>query len=282
MPKPIGPTIPRWQLGEELDRLRKKADYTRPRIAERLRCSVSKIEKIEGGQVRIKLAELEIMLAEYDLPKDDWPPLIELQRLGSARGWWAKFGRMPQPFTEFLGLEMAAETIRTFELAVIPGLFQTEAYARALAMSNSVGITEEQVEREVALKMARQKQILDEQPPEMLTVLDESLLHRRIGGTKALREQIDHLIALSDRTAIQIVPFEHGGYPGTRGSFVIFEFPEELHSPVVYVEGQGGNLYLEKSHDLRRCTIAYQHMLGAALNRQQSVALLKQTVRRIE
>lgn len=282
MPKPIGPTIPRWQLGEELDRLRKKADYTRKQIADRLRCSVSKIEKIEGGQVGIKVAELEIMLAEYGLDRDDWPPLLELQRLGNTRGWWSKFGRMPQPFTEFLGLEMAAETIRTFELAVIPGLFQTEAYARGLATSNTVCITDEVVEREVALKMSRQKQILNDHKPEMLTVLDESVLRRRVGGSQAMREQIEHLISVSEWTAIQIVPFEHGGYPGTRGSFVLFEFPEDLHSPVVYIEGQGGNLYLEKSQDLRRCSLAFQHMLGAALSRQQSVALLKQMARRIE
>ena len=284
MPKPIGPTIPRWQLGEELDRLRKKADYTRQQIATRLRCSVSKIEKIEGGQVGIKVGDLEIMLAEYGLDRDDWPPLLELQRLGNTRGWWSKFGRMPAPFTEFLGLEMAAETIRTFELAVVPGLFQTEAYARALATSNSVGINEEAVEREVSLKLGRQKQLLDghAHAPEMLTVLDESVLRRRIGGPEVMRGQIQHLIDLNKQTAIQVVPFEHGSYPGTRGSFVIFEFPEELHSPVVYVEGQGGNLYLEKSHDLRRCTLAYQHMLGAALSRQRSVSLLKETARAIE
>ena len=119
--KPIGPTIPRWQLGEEIARLRKQAGYTRERIAQRLRCSVSKIEKIEGGQVRVKVAELETMLTEYGHPQDAWPPLLELQRLGATRGWWSKFGRLPQPFTEFLGLEMAAETIRTFELAVVPG-----------------------------------------------------------------------------------------------------------------------------------------------------------------
>lgn len=81
---------------------------------------------------------------------------------------------------------------------------------------------------------------------------------------------------------IQIVPFEQGGYPGTRGSFVIFEFPEDLHSPVVYIEGQGGNLYLEKSNDLRRCSLSFQHLLGAALSRQKSVALLKEVARHRE
>ena len=251
MPKPIGPTIPRWQLGEELDRLRKKADYTRQQIATRLRCSVSKIEKIEGGQVGIKVGDLEIMLAEYGLDRDDWPPLLELQRLGNTRGWWSKFGRMPAPFTEFLGLEMAAETIRTFELAVVPGLFQTEAYARALATSNSVGINEEAVEREVSLQAGPAEATpgwtcTRPGDADCARRVRTAPPHRRSRGD-ARTDQAPRSTSAS-MTAIQIVPFEHGSYPGTRGSFVIFEFPEDLHSPVVYVEGQGGNLYLEKSH----------------------------------
>jgi hypothetical protein len=97
-----------------------------------------------------------------------------------------------------------------------------------------------------------------------------------------MAEQLDHLVHLAAQSLIQIVPFEHGGYPGTRGPFVIFEFPEDLHSPVVYVEGQGGNLYLEKSNDLHRCSLSFQHLLGAALSRQKSIALLKEVARHRE
>ena len=282
MAKPIGPTIPRWQLGEELARLRKKADYTRQRIADRLRCSVSKIEKIEGGQVRSKLAELETMLTEYGVPQDEWPPLLELQRLGATRGWWSKFGRLPQPFTEFLGLEMAAVTIRTFELAVIPGLFQTEDYARALTQSDTVGMTPEWLEREVGLRINRQKQILAEDPPEIFLVLDEAALRRQIGDPKIMHDQLQHLIELSRSIHLQVAPLEQGGHPGVHGSFVIFDFPEELHSPVVYVECPAGNLYLEKTIDLRRCSLAFDHLLGAALSRPKSVALIKDMIRQLE
>jgi transcriptional regulator with XRE-family HTH domain len=281
MAKPIGPTIPRWQLGEEIARLRKNAEYTRERIAQRLRCSVSKIEKIEGGQVRVKVAELETMLTEYGHPQDAWPPLLELQRLGATRGWWSKFGRLPLPFTEFLGLEMAAETIRTFELSVVPGLFQTEGYIRALAEADTPGISEDRIEREVELKISRQKRILDDDPPQMLTVLDEAALRRRIGSPAVMREQLEHLVELAKLQPIQVVPLEHGGYPGIRGPFVIFEFPERLHSPVVYTECQAGNLYMEKSPDLHRCTVAFEHTLGAAYSRQKSVALLKGIARQL-
>ena len=282
MAKPIGPTIPRWQLGEELQRLRIAAGYSRQQTAERLRCSVSKIEKVEGGQVRAKLAELETMLAEYAVPEPERPPLLELQRLGASRGWWSKFGRLPLPFTEFLGLEMAAETIRTFELAVIPGLFQTESYARALTESDTVGMTPEWLEREVALRLDRQKQVLCADQPEILLVLDEAALRRRIGGPTVMRDQLEHLVDLAKTVHLQVVPFDHGGYPGIAGRFVIFDFPEELHSPVVYVESQAGNLYMEKSIDIRRCSLTFDHLLGAALSRPRSVALIKDIARHLE
>lgn len=282
MAKPIGPTIPRWQLGEELARLRSAAGYTKPQIAARLRCSLSKIDKIEGGRVKMNLAELETMLSEYGLNKDDWAPLLELQRLGAARGWWSKFGQLPLPFTEFLGLETAAETIRTFDLAVVPGLFQTEAYARALTESDSIGIAEDRIEREVALRMARQKQVLDHDTPRMMLILDEAVLHRKVGGPKVLHEQLEHLVDIAKSIHLQVVPLEHGGYPGISGRFVIFEFAEELHTPVVYVECPAGNLYMEKSEDLRRCSLSFEYMLGAALSRPKSIALIKDVARRIE
>lgn len=281
MAKPIGPTIPRWQLGEEIARLRKQAGYTRDRIADRLRCSVSKIEKIEGGQVRVKVAELETMLTEYGVAADDWPPLLELQRLGATRGWWSKFGRLPLPFTEFLGLEMAAETIRSFELSVVPGLFQTEGYIRALGHADTPYIGDDRIEREVELKVSRQKRIFEDQRPDMITVIDEAALRRPMGSPQTMREQLDHLVDQAKDHPIQVVPLDHGGYPGIRGPILIFEFPEKLHTPVAYTEGQAGNLYMEKAPDVQRCTVAFEHILGAALSRAKSIALIKDIARRL-
>jgi hypothetical protein len=97
-----------------------------------------------------------------------------------------------------------------------------------------------------------------------------------------MRDQIDHLIRLAKTVHLQVVPFDHGGYPGTHGSFVIFDFPEDLHSPVVYVEGQAGNLYLEKAIDLHRCSVTFDHLVGAALSRPKSVALMKDIARHLK
>ena len=105
-------------------------------------------------------------------------------------------------------------------------------------------------------------------------LLDEAVLHREVGGKATMAEQLHHLAKLPKQVTLQVVPFHSGGYPGVRGAFSIFEFDENMHTPVVYVEGQAGNLYLEKETDLRRCNLAYSHMTAAALQREQESAKL--------
>ena len=281
MPKPIGPTIPRWQLGEQLSRLRDRANVTQPQIADRLGCSVSKIQKIEAGEVGMVRAELEAMLVAYHVDDERMlAELLELQKLGKQRGWWSKFGAVPAPFSTFLGLESAAVTIKVFEPMVVYGLLQTEGYARAIEEAGDVGTSDDRAERQVKLRLERQDQVFGEDPPEVWVLLDEAVLHREVGGRAVMADQLLHLTKLPKQVTLQVVPFRSGGYPGTLGAMTIFEFDEKMHTPVVYVEGQAGNLYLEKETDLRRCSVAYSHMTAAALSKQESAKLIAEVARR--
>jgi len=283
MSRPIGPTIPRWQLGEQLGRLRERARVSQAQIAERLGCSVSKIQKIEAGEVGMVRVELEAMLVEYKITDEQMrAELLELQRLGKQRGWWSKFGAVPAPFATFLGLESAAVRIRAFEPMVVHGLLQTEDYARAIAGTVSLTSEEEQRERQVRIRMERQEKVFGEDPPEVWVILDEAVLRRNVGGPGVMGNQLRHLLKLPTSVTVQVVPFSSGGYPGTLGAMTIFEFEERLHTPVVYVEGQAGNLYLEKEDDLRRCNLAYNHMTASALSKQESAKLIAAVARQFE
>ncbi|WP_280439883.1 helix-turn-helix domain-containing protein [Nocardia cyriacigeorgica] len=274
MAKLTGPTIPRWQLGEELGRLRRAAAMSEAEVADRLGCSESKIKKIEAGYVGVVRAELLAMLDMYGMTDSgSRDELLELQRLGKQRGWWLRFGAVPAPLAQLLDLEGAATTLRIFEPMVVHGLLQTEGYARATAGTVMIGATEERREREVALRLARQERVLAE-PPEMWVILDEAVLHRVVGSPAVMREQLEHLIAMSERINLQVVPFSHGGYPGTLGAFTIFEFAENTHSPVVYVEGPAGNLYMEREADLQRSSVVFAHMIAAALSQTESRKLI--------
>lgn len=275
MPRPLGPTIPRWQLGEQLSRLRDTAKIQQPAAADHLGCSISKIQKIEAGEVGIVKAELASLLDLYGVNDPQMRnQMMELQKLGKQRGWWSTFGQVPAPFATFLGLESAARTIKVFEPLMVHGLLQTEPYARSVAETCNVDTAEEQVDRQVRIKMERQQRVLKDDPPEMWVILDEAVLRREFGGPRVMADQLQRLRELSKTMTILVVPFSKGGYPGILGALTIFEFDEDMHSPVGYVEGQAGNLYLEKETDLRRCNLVYNHMTAAALSRRESAQLI--------
>lgn len=283
MPRPIGPTIPRWQLGEQLSALREGARVSQSQIAGRLGCSVSKIQKIEAGEVGVVRAELELMLATYDVADEQLrTELSALQKLGKQRGWWSKFGAVPAPFATFLGIESAATRIRAYEPMVIHGLLQTEEYARAIAGTVALIADDGQRERQVRIRMERQEKLLGDDPPEIWAILDESVLRREVGDPFVMTAQLRHLLTMPQWITVQVVPFKNGGYPGTRGAMTIFDFDDRMHSPVVYVECQAGNLYLEKADDLDRCNLAYNHMTASALSKQESARLIEDVAHQYE
>ncbi len=271
-----GPTIARWQLGRELHRLREAAGVSHKEIATELGCSESKIYKIESGAVGVSRADVIVMLTGYGVSDDRIrQTALELQRQGKERGWWAKFGQLPNPYSMYIGLESAATAVRNFELAVVPGLLQTEAYARAITSAAWPGQSEE-VRRRVEVRMTRQACLTEEPVLKFWGIVDESVLRRQTGGPDVMRAQLHHLIEMSDRPNIelQVLPFSEGWHPGTVGSFSILEFPDGIHSPVVYVVSQAGDAYLEREDDLRRVTLTYTHLHAAALSVNKSRDLI--------
>ncbi|HEU4424284.1 MAG TPA: helix-turn-helix transcriptional regulator [Pilimelia sp.] len=279
MTRPTGPTIPRRQLGERLGQLRGRAGVSQSEVADRLGCSISKIQKIEAGDVGVVRAELLLMLDAYGVTDAALrTELLELQRRGKQRGWWIRFGQVPAPFATYLDLESAATRIQIFEPMIVHGLLQTEEYARSVAETCEVGLTDEQVERQVRIRLERQRVLADD-PPALHVVLDESVLRREVGGRRVMAAQLRHLAATAKRITLQVVPLARGGYPGIRGALTIFDFDTQEHSPVSYVESQGGNLYLHKSPDLRRCSQVFQQVTAVALSKQQSLKLINTVAR---
>jgi transcriptional regulator with XRE-family HTH domain len=273
--RPIGPTIPRWQLGERLTQLRDSAGRSQAEVADALGCSVSKVQKIEAGDVGVVRAELIMMLDLYEAGDDTLrEELLNLQKLGKQRGWWSTFGQVPAPFATFLGLESAARSIHIFEPLMVSGLLQTEEYGRAIDETCDPGLTPEQVEKHVKLRIGRQQRVLDADPPATWVILDEAAIRREVGGPSVMAAQLRKLQALARTVTIQVVPFTHGSYPGVRGGLTIFEFDERMHSPVAYVESHAGNLYMERSEELHRCNVTFRHMTAIALSKQDSLRMI--------
>ncbi len=284
VPRASGPTIARWQLGAQLKGLREAAKITQLQIAEVLGCSESKIYKIESGDVGINRGDLLVMLDRYKVGEDDprRETAFDLQRQGKQRGWWAKYGNLPSNYAMYVGLEGAATEVKDFELAVVPGLLQTEGYARAIGSANWPDQPEE-VERRVELRMARQACLTEDPLLKFWGIVDEAVLHRRTGGDEVIHGQLRHLIDMGKQpnVTIQVLPFGEGWHPGTAGSFSILEFPEAVHSPVAYIESQAGDVYLEREDDMRRVTLRFTHLQTAALSQAKSRELMAAIAREL-
>jgi diadenosine tetraphosphate (Ap4A) HIT family hydrolase len=183
----------------------------------------------------------------------------------------------------YIGLESAATAVKNFELAVIPGLLQTEEYARAIISAQRVSDHAEEIERRVRVRIARQDCLTEDPSLQLWTILDEGALRRQMGGREVMKAQLEHLVARAklSNVTIQVLPFTEGNHPGTLGSIAILEFPEEVHSPVAYIETYAGDVYLEKEDDLRRVTLTYTHVHAAALSATRSTELIAAIAREL-
>jgi transcriptional regulator with XRE-family HTH domain len=248
-----GPTVRRLVLGTQLRRLRERAEITRAEAAYNIRGSESKLSRMESGRVGFKERDVEDLLTLYGvLEPEDRAKVLGLVADSNVQGWWHAYSDlMPKWLEDYLGLEEAASQIKTYELQFVPGLLQTEDYALAIASRGRPDSADRDSERKVRLRMQRQKILLGRNAPKLWVVIDESVLYRRLGGTKVLRAQLDHLLELTTlpNIRLQVVPYQTSGY-GAEGAFTLLRFGEAELSDIVYVEHLAGALYLEKPEEI--------------------------------
>ncbi|HEX4062400.1 MAG TPA: helix-turn-helix transcriptional regulator [Streptosporangiaceae bacterium] len=272
------PTVRRRRLASELRALREAARLTCEEVAEHLECSASKISRVETGRVSVSPRDVRDMLALYGVDPQQLDSLVQLARESRQKGWWHAYSDTMQPrFATYIGLEDAAAEIRTYELNLIPGLLQTEDYARTVINAGNLTGTQEDVERRVALRMARQPMLLSgSNPPQFWAVLDEGVLHRTVGGTGLMHLQLDHLLEIADmpNVAVQVIPFTAGAHPGMGKPFVILSFPERADTDVVYLEDFTSTLYLEDVDEIDRYNVLFNHLRATALSFEESAALI--------
>jgi transcriptional regulator with XRE-family HTH domain len=276
------PTVRRRRLALELRRFRDAAGLTCEEVAEHLECSTSKISRIETGRVSVSPRDVRDMLQLYGVPGPQQDSLVQLARESRQKGWWHAYSDAIEPrFATYIGLESAASEIRIYEVTLIPGLLQTEDYARAVIAAGAVDGAPEAVERNVAVRMARQPTLLTEDPPQLWTVLDEAALHRRVGGSGLMRMQLEHLLEMSalPNVAIQVLPFGAGAHPAMGRPFVILAFPERADPDVVYLEDLTSALYVENVEEVDRYNMFFNHLRATALSFADSTRLITQVIK---
>ncbi|GGL55807.1 helix-turn-helix domain-containing protein [Planomonospora parontospora] len=251
-----GPTVLRMLVGAHLRRLRTACGITREEAGRAIRASDSKISRLELGRTGFKQRDVADLLTLYGVTEEaERETLLALAVRAGAPGWWHEYGdAVPHWFDAYLDLEQAACVIRTYQLQFVPGLLQTEDYARAVIASSSGGASPEGIERRVALRMRRQRLLHRPDPPRFWAVIDEVALRRLIGGRATMRAQIERLIELAElpHVTIQIMPFGAIGHAETAGPITVLRFPEGELPDVVYLEQLSGAVYLDKEADTAR------------------------------
>ncbi|AVH23478.1 helix-turn-helix domain-containing protein [Nocardia cyriacigeorgica] len=271
-----GPTVIRIALGSRLRRLRESCGVSREAAGDAIRGSHAKISRLELGRTGFKERDIRDLLTLYGVTDDDKrEPYLDMARKANDPGWWQSYSDLlPAWFETYVGLEQAATTIRTYEAQFIPGLLQTADYARSVIMLGN----DDETERRVAVRMRRQKILHRRAAPTLWAVIDENALRRPVGGMKVLREQIEHLITISDmpNVRIQVLPYSAGGHSAAGGPFSILRFPEPELPDIVYTEQLTSSLYMEKRHDVELYMSVMNQLSVQALSPAESLQFLSQ------
>lgn len=278
-PPTYSPTVRRRRLSRELITLREKIGLTPGQVAEHFERDRNWLDRIENGsRKRPYVDEVASLLDLYGITADKAPEhreaVLELVRQARSKGWWAQYGDV---LDGYVGLEVEASLISTFQPQVIPGLLQTPDYAAASARA-TINTTDD-VERTVQGRIERQRILERDRPPRLWAVIDEAVLTRGSDNTM-MHNQIAHLIQVSERRniTIQVLPFRAGLHAGLAGPFVLLDFPIPADPSLVYLESRHDSLYLEGTEVVDEYRTIFGHIQTAALSPADSIAHLERLI----
>jgi transcriptional regulator with XRE-family HTH domain len=267
------PTVRRRELGALLRALRTERGLTVEQVATELLCSPSKVSRMETGQRGATARDMRDLCDLYGVTDPaERSRLANLAAQGKRQGWWQSYEL--DYFATYVGLEEAATATRQYQSTVIPGLLQTADYARAMAEVLEVG--PRRVDELVEVKLRRQSLLASKLSWPLSVIIDEAVLHRLVGGSQAMGNQLRHLIDVTEKYSnitIQVIPYTVGAHPAMESTFAILDFAESVPS-VVYVEGLVGFLYLERSQDITRYEQVFERLRRIALDPQESIKLI--------
>jgi transcriptional regulator with XRE-family HTH domain len=273
-----GPTVQRILLGSQLRKLREDRGITREQAGYEIRASASKISRIELGRVALKERDVADLLTLYQVTGEaERAPLLALADAANIPGWWHRYGDLLADwFQPYLGLEEAASIIRTYQVQFVPGLLQTPDYARAVISAGDPDAPAAEIDRRVAMRMARQELLTRASPPRLWAVIDEAALHRPIGSNDIMRDQLQALIKKLglDHIIVQVMPFRFGAHAAEAGAFSILRFPEPDLPDVIYLEHLPSALYLDKRRDVDPYLQAMERLCAQAEPRHRTPAIL--------
>jgi transcriptional regulator with XRE-family HTH domain len=266
------PTVRQRELGKRLRELRNQHGLSVEDVAEKLLCSATKVSRLETGSRRASLRDVRDLCSLYDLDDSTSAELMDLARGTREQGWWTQYEDLK--LDPYLGLEQIATSITSFTTYYVPALLQTEEYTqeviKAIAPRMEPGIHRQRVE----VRMRRQQVLNGDKRPRYRVLLDEAVLHRRVGAAELMVAQLDKILEAERdaKVTIQVIPFDAGIHAAQDSNFVLLEFGEGVDmSPMIFIEGLTHNQYLESNTDIARYREAIDYLLDSALDSHESV-----------
>jgi hypothetical protein len=250
----------------------------------RLQFSASKISRLENGLRGASARDIQDLCDLYDIKGARRQQLIDLAAEGKQRAWWQS---RDLPHSTYVGLEADAAVIRDFGIGVIPGLLQTEAYARAVLTAIHPPLSVEVVEQRLSGRLERQRLLTSDNPPQFDALIDEAVLHRVGGGSSVMAAQLRHLLVASKRprVTIRVLPYETGILPVPTNKFIVLSFSGPAVPDVVFIEGIVGlnaDLYLGPEEGLAEYEQAFSAMWSIAATPDDSRRIIAEMAAAIE
>lgn len=279
------PTVARWELAKRLRALRGERSFNE--VVKAVRTAGSSLSRWEnpgeGGAVPGQLA-LERLLHHYEVDQETWDRMLELRQQAKVPGWWQTLD-VAEYYGTFMALEEAATDIRTWQSQLIPGLLQTEEYARAVLKADNSDRPPDVVDYHMDIRAQRQERWkADDNGPHIWAIISEAAVRPAVGGNAAMARQLHHLINMADhhRVTLQVLPFSVGTHAGmVLSSFVILRLAEDLLS-TVHLEGQGANLFLDSKDDLAEYGARFNKLRAAALGTAATCEFLAKVAEELE
>lgn len=267
------PSVRARQLAAELRRLREEATLTGEQAAGRLGWSPSKVSRVETGRTGVTPTDLRQMLDLYQVSGVRRDRLVELGRTAQQRGWWDAYAdTLRSGYSTLIALEGDAESERHWAPIVIHGLLQTENYAEIITRATMLISPPGEIARIVTARMTRQAVLTRKDPLKLTAVLDEAALRRQVGEPRVMREQLLHLVKMSQRqnVTIQVLPFSSGPHLAINGAFSLLQFPEAAAPGVAFLENMTSDLFIEREDEVYRYGLAFDRLLEISLRPDDS------------
>jgi transcriptional regulator with XRE-family HTH domain len=271
------PLVQRRRLRAELKKARHVSGLTQDQVAGAMDWSLSKIIRIEAGASGISANDLKALLGLYGVTESDQvDALLALARAARERSWWSAYRDVaPSSLLQLIEYESVASVVRQFETMFIPGILQTEDYARAV-IQNYYDEREgsNKLRALVELRVRREDLFDSDNPPSFQFMLDEAAVRRLVGGASVMRRQLQRLVELADKPniSIEVIPFSAGLHPGMKGPFEIIEFADPSDRDIVYTESPRGDSFSDDPEETLRYREVFERLGKVSLGPRDSLA----------